>query len=518
MRTPEMEALEATIKSSGSGLIGPRAPFSSQRWLGLQVDHFRVERTLGRGGMGIVYGARDMSLDRPVALKVLPEELTFASPSARQILEERFIREARAQAKLNSPHVVHIYYIGHLPAPEGGAGSLYFAMELVDGAPLEATLDRRALLDPEEARQLMLQVAHGLRDAYRAGIIHRDIKPSNILRDKNGYVKIADFGIAKPLDQEGDKSITQDGILLGTPLYMAPEQARGEAVDHRADMYAFGATFHHLIAGEPPYDAPTPIAVLAKHFSEPVPKLAALVKDVPPALAAIIEKMLGKTREERFDSYDDLIAALEAAAPESKSYVGFWARGAAATMDMVVTGGLIALLGWVGLVVHFFYVILATGLRGQTIAKYLMRFQVQRPDGRRLGLLRSSVRTVSSLWFPFLIGALTLVTRGKEDLRIGVERMGPTALSELKSVMFAVYVSHALLTLLYLAGLAVAAFHPKKRALHDMLADSEVVYRLTPRKPSDGPGDRRELKDRRPGATPTPAPVAATMPAKPTPT
>ncbi|MEO7093409.1 MAG: protein kinase, partial [Polyangiales bacterium] len=491
MRSREAEALDQTVRSSSSGLT-PSRPHStsSDRWVGASIDHFVVERSLGRGGMGAVYAARDLSLDRPVALKVIPDEL-----AGNATLEERFIREARAQAKLNSPHVVHIYYIGHLPITSGepGArGSLFFAMELVDGEPLEATLARHGLLAPEEARTAMLQVALGLRDALRAGIIHRDIKPSNLLRDKEGWVKIADFGIAKPVDggNDKDKSITLDGIILGTPLYMAPEQARGETVDHRADMYSLGCTFHHLLVGEPPFDAPTPIAVISKHLMQPPPKLRTLVKDVPPKLAAIIERMMCKKAEERHATYDELIAELEAAAPEAVSYVGFWARGVTGALDLVLAGALIAVLGWPGLVIHQIYVVIGTGLFGQTLAKWAMKAEVQRTDGRRLGLPRALARSIAALWMPILVGTLTLVTRGKDHLRAGIEKMGPTEIAELKSVLLAVYVSHAILTLLYFAGLALAAFHPKKRAAHDLLCDSQVVYKLG--KPASPKGVGRE--------------------------
>jgi uncharacterized RDD family membrane protein YckC len=509
MGSREADALDQTVRSSSSGLLTPSRPFtsSSDRWVGAAIDHFVVERALGRGGMGAVYAARDTSLDRPVALKIIPDEL-----AGNTTLEERFIREARAQAKLNSPHVVHIYYIGHLPAAPGGRGSLYFAMELVDGEPLEATVMRHGMMSPEEARTAMLQVAFGLRDALRAGIIHRDIKPSNLLRDPDGCVKIADFGIAKPIhgDSTSDKSITQEGMILGTPLYMAPEQARSEDVDHRADMYSLGCSFHHLLVGRPPFDAPTPIAVISKHLSEPVPKLRALVKDVPPKLAAIIERMMRKKAADRYPTYEDLIADLEAAAPQAVSYVGFWTRGVTGALDLMIAGALIALLGWPGLVVHQIYVIVGTGLFGQTLAKWAMKIEVQRTDGRRLGLPRALARSIAALWMPILVGTLTLVTRGKDHLRAGIERMGPTEIAELKSVLLAVYVSHAILTLLYFGGLALAAFHPKKRAAHDLLVDSQVVYKLG-KKPPKKP--HRESSARITGHTViTPAPLSVAPP------
>ena len=200
-----------------------------------------------------MYLGRDRSLDRRVAIKVLPADLEDNGE-----LQERFMREARAQARLNSPHVAHIYYIGKTPrARRSGRRSLYFAMELVEGGDLESLLEQGERLEPERARRLMLQVAGGLRDAQEAGIIHRDIKPSNLLLDKNGDVKIADFGVAKPVG-ETDSKITRDGAVVGSPLYISPEQARGDEIDHRADMYAVGCTFYHLLSGARPSTARRP--------------------------------------------------------------------------------------------------------------------------------------------------------------------------------------------------------------------------------------------------------------------
>jgi len=480
VKTPEVYA--PTAVGSGCGPVAtPRPPAVSDRWSGATLDHFQVERPLGRGGMGAVYLAHDESLDRPVAIKVLPDELA-GNPA----LEERFIREARAQARLNSPHVVHIHYIGHLPAPEGARGSLYFAMELVDGETLEAMLERDERLDGEEARKLMLQVARGLRDAERAGIIHRDIKPSNLLRDKNGYVKIADFGLAKPADKSTTSpAITAEGIVLGTPLYMAPEQARSEPVDHRADMYALGCSFHHLITGEPPFDAPTPIAIVAKHLTEPPPPLRPGFATVTPAMAKIIARLMEKDRNDRFASYDELLAALEAAEPERTSYAGFWVRSAAVMLECMLAAVLIAIFKWPGMLIQLAYVTLGHAYFGQTLSKYLMRIEVRRVDGARLGIVRALVRTLVSMWLPFLVAGLTFVTKGIQQLSVFLKRiepsMQPADIAQFKTLIIAIVITHALLTILWMAGLAVAAFHPRKRALHDLVVGSEVVYKLPSR-------------------------------------
>ncbi len=449
---------------------------STSRWAGKRLDHFDVEAPLARGGMGVVYTARDRSLDRRVAVKVLPDELADQPE-----LQERFIREARAQARLASPHVAHIYYIGRTPVAEGERASLFFAMELVPGGALDELLERGERLAPERARQLMLQVARGLRDAHSAGIIHRDIKPSNLLLDASGAVKIADFGVAKPIDGD-DVKITQEGAVVGSPLYLPPEQAKGEPVDHRADMYSLGCSFYHLLSGRPPFDAATPLAVVSKHLTEQAPPLAEIVPSTPPRLAAIIDKLLRKAPADRFRDYAELIGALDAAAPEATQFAGFWVRGAAVGIDVVIAGVLIAVFGWPGLVLHLGYVTLGTSLRGQTIGKYLFSLEVRRTDGVRLGLVRALARTVASMWLPFLAGITILLTEGRERLTVTIERMQPAEVEAFNALVVALAVGNALLTLLFVGGLTLAAFHPEKRAAHDLVVGTSVSYRLKPRK------------------------------------
>jgi tRNA A-37 threonylcarbamoyl transferase component Bud32/uncharacterized RDD family membrane protein YckC len=445
---------------------------SGDRWSGLELDFYRVLKPIGHGGMGTVYLAHDNSLDREVALKVLPDQL-YGHPE----IEERFLREARAQAKLKSPHVVAIHHIGRLPIRSGGKTGIYFAMELVDGEPLEAILERKSMLHPEEAREAMLQVGKGLRDAHRAGIIHRDIKPSNLLRDREGRVKIADFGIAKVTVQKDDrKSLTQDGVVLGTPLYMSPEQASGEKIDFRSDMYSLGCTFYHLLAGSPPFDGTNGLHVAAQHISKLPQPLDERVKDLPPALAKIFARLLNKKPAERYESYDELIAELEAAAPQAITYAGFWARAAALALDCVIAGTLIAVLGWIGILVHLTYVTVGHAYFGRTIPKWMLSMHVHRRDGSKLGLARALVRNLVSMWLPFLLGAVILVTKGQSQLRNVIERLQPREAAEAKSVVIALAISHGILTLMWVAGLVYAAFNPERRAFHDLVAGSRVTY------------------------------------------
>ncbi len=471
MSALKAEAFDTTVLADS----GPRGtPLSSRvdRWVGTTLDHFKVERALARGGMGAVFLATDQSLDRRVAIKVLPDELADEPH-----LQERFTREARAQARLNSPHVVHIYYVGRTPELDNGQTSLFFAMELVEGGSLEQVLGNGQRLEPERARRLMIEVARGLRDAQKAGIIHRDIKPGNLLLDKDDHVKIADFGVAKPVD-ETNPSITLRGAVVGSPLYMAPEQARGAGVDHRSDMYALACTFYHLLSGEPPFDGTNALAVVSGHLTRPPRPLREIAPDVPKPLAKIIERLMQKEPSERYANYDALIADLEAAAPESKQHAGFWARGAAVGVDVGLAGTLIGLIGWPALPLHIAYVTFAHARWGQTVGKHLLRLSVRRTDGSPLGLGRSVARTIMSLWLPFLVGLVILLTEGTSTLEQTINHMQPAQLDAFRSLVVAIAIGNALLSLLWVAGLALAAFHPQKRAAHDLVVGSEVIYRL----------------------------------------
>ncbi len=464
------EAFDETLLAQS----GPRSRSREddvERWVGIDLDHFTIKSALGSGGMGAVYLAHDRSLDRQVALKILPEQL-----ADRPELQERFVREARAQARLQSAHVTHIYFVGRTPPTEVHPSSLYFAMEYVDGGTLESYIEDNERLDPEKARLAMIQVAHGLRAAQSANIIHRDIKPSNLLVSKDGTIKIADFGVAKPLD-DTESQITQDGMVVGSPLYMPPEQAKGETIDHRADQYALGASFFHLLAGRPPFDGPTPLAVVSKHMTEAPPKLDTS-EGVPAQLATIIDRLLSKDRGGRYETYDELIAALEAAAPGAVQYGGFWTRAAAVLVDVGLAGFVIGFLGWPALAVHLVYVTIAHAYRGQTLGKYLLNLRATRSDGAPLGLGRSFVRTVISLWLPFMIGATILFTEGRGQLTAVIEQMQPAQFEAFQSFLIALAVGNALLSVLYLAGLGLALVHPQKRAAHDLLCGSQVIYAL----------------------------------------
>ena len=223
---------------------------------GVLLGDFQVEKLLGRGGMGEVYLATQVSLDRPVALKVLVPDFA-RNPTYLAGLKS----EATAVAKLNHPNIVHVYMLGCIDEIH------FIAMEYVQGTNLREYIVKKGALDLPLAYSMMKQTAQAIGAAGEIGLIHRDVKPENILMTKKGRVKVADFGLCR--DQEGeDVHITQSGVTMGTPLYMSPEQAQGHPVDHRSDLYSLGVTFYHMLAGVAPFHADTALALALKQVRE----------------------------------------------------------------------------------------------------------------------------------------------------------------------------------------------------------------------------------------------------------
>ena len=456
------ETVESVVEAgqpvrSGPATIGAFAALAA----GEHLDHFTIEREIGRGGMGVVYVAHDRALDRRVAIKVVVPRRDDA------LALDRFFREARAQAKLASPHVVAIHFIGR------AGPAAYFAMEHVQGEPLESTLDRGERLDAERGRRLMIEVARGLASAHAVGFIHRDIKPSNLLLDPTGHVTIADFGLARPIESNGG-TLTGEGVVLGTPMYMAPEQTRGEKIDHRADMYALGCTFFHLIAGAPAYDGANHIELLAKHFTAPIPDVRTKAREATPALARVIARLMAKEVADRQATYDEVIAELEAAAPGVVEPAGFSIRGAAAAIDLGVCAAVVGLAGPFGLIGCLALIVALQAWRGQTLGKYLLRIRAEQLSGKPLGPWRALARVLLSAWLPVLVAAVVLATKGQHDLFAIVG--SASQVGEMKALVTAFAVGNGALSLLYAACLGLAAIHPEKRAVHDLLAGSHVVH------------------------------------------
>jgi serine/threonine-protein kinase len=264
-----------------------------------KIGGYRIETLLGRGGMGAVYKGWDESLQRFVAIKVLPSEY-----GRDQAARERFLIEARALARLIHPNITQIFTAGS----EGDRP--YFAMEFVDGPSVRDLLRQHGALEPVEAVRIVRGVSQGLQHAQRSDIVHRDIKPGNILIAADGTPKITDFGLAKLVKE--DLQLTATGMVMGTPSYISPEQAKGEPSDFRADIYSLGATLYELVMGKPPFQADSAMTMLMKHINEPV-RFPVAVREaaVPPVMTGVIRRMMAKTPDARHLSYDQLIGELE---------------------------------------------------------------------------------------------------------------------------------------------------------------------------------------------------------------
>jgi serine/threonine protein kinase len=251
------------------------------------AQRYRVQRLLGKGGMGAVYLADDEVLGELVALKVILS--AFAADEAGMV--SRFRREAAAARRVSSPSVIRIHDLG-----EARPGLLYLSMEYFAGRTLTEVIAQRGVVPLKDVQDMLQQISAGLEAAHQAGVIHRDLKPSNVLVGERGMIKIIDFGLATTAVGDG---LTATGAILGTPHYMAPEQLRGRPVDARTDIYALGALAYHLLCGRPPFAGENAIAIGFAHLSEPVTPPRQLRRDTPAGLDAAISAALSKSPEDR---------------------------------------------------------------------------------------------------------------------------------------------------------------------------------------------------------------------------
>ena len=264
------------------------------------INGYLVQEEIGRGGMGVVFKAQQLSVDRAVAIKFL---------SARVADDERviarFMREAKAAGKLAHPNVVSVYDAGF------AEGLHYIAMELVDGMSVRQQLRENGPLNEDEALAIGAQMAEALRFAHDRGVLHRDVKPDNFLIDRRGHVRLADLGLARFVGNPEITELTQDGTTLGTPQYMSPEQCKDVGVDARSDLYSLGASLYLMASGKPPFDGGGPGAVIAKVLTEKPPPLRELSPGLSTGFVALVEKLMAKDPKSRFADAAEVLRAIE---------------------------------------------------------------------------------------------------------------------------------------------------------------------------------------------------------------
>lgn len=424
------------------------------------LNHFRLDRELASGGMGAVYLGFDESLQRPVAIKVIRPEL-----AKQQSFLDRFVREARAQAQVTHSNVVQVFFVGQ------ERDVVFMAMELVDGGSLGGKK-----ITWQEALKHMRGLAEGLREAARLNIIHRDIKPANILLDRFGLAHLADFGLAAPVfsretGEPMSKSptstaslpqLTQVGSVMGSPPYMSPEQARGDQLDVRTDIYGLGATFYELLTGKAPTQAVT-LMELEKFMSgPPPPTLQSMKLELPRRVAALIDKCMERDLTKRFQNYDELIAAIDAAAPRPiipaptvprvLSWlvdVAVFAAATRFTLQVWPLLGFLALLGWV---------VMGTLVVGSTPGQWMMRLKLRRPPDLRVPFGRALLRfALQHGWLAF--ASLTVAS----------------IYSSSGALLFVWAGLGALLFLVGVAGSVAALFSKDRRTLADRLSGTRVL-------------------------------------------
>lgn len=261
------------------------------------ADRYRLDRELGQGGMATVYLAHDLKHDRDVAIKVLRDDV------AQTVGAERFLREIRMAARLSHPHILPLFDSGQVD------DALYYVMPVVRGESLRDRLDRERMLPVADAVRIASEVAGALEHAHRSGVVHRDIKPDNILL-QDGHALVADFGIGKALESVDPETATQTGVSVGTPAYMSPEQASGEAVDGRSDIYSLGCVLYEMLVGEQPFTGPTVMAVIAKRFVQAPADVTALRDGVSRPVANVVAKALARAPMDRYDTAALFVASL----------------------------------------------------------------------------------------------------------------------------------------------------------------------------------------------------------------
>ncbi|MEO6778918.1 MAG: serine/threonine-protein kinase [Gemmatimonadaceae bacterium] len=346
-------------------------------------DQYLLDREVGQGGMATVYLARDLALDRDVAVKVLNTDVSIVLGA------DRFRREIELTSRLNHPNILPILGSGQ------AGNSLYYVMPYIEGESLRARLDRERNLSMEESIRITGEIGDALEYAHKSGIVHRDIKPENILIDGDRAV-LADFGIAHAMAAVGEQRLTQTGISLGTPTYMSPEQASAErTLDGRSDVYSLACVAYEMIGGQPPFTGPTAQAVIARHMLESVPSLTIIRSTVPPQIEAILMKALSKVPADRYQSSGEFTSAIRH--PETQVFprpyvkradrrrASPWQRAAvtATVIAVIAAGGYTA---W-----HSRHAGGAGVVTGPDPRRIAVLYLTDESDGKRLGYLASGL-------------------------------------------------------------------------------------------------------------------------------
>ena len=273
----------------------------SELWIGRRLGKYVITGVLGVGGMGVVLKAHDQTIERDVAIKVLPPEL-----ASNERALTRFVYEAKSAGKLNHPNTVMIHEIAQQDE------IYYLVMEFVQGGSLSEQLDKSGACSVQQATEQIIEASNGLAAAHQAGLIHRDVKPANLMVTQDGTVKVTDFGLAKRLDSQS-MQVTQAGQLIGTPYYMSPEQCESSSIDERSDIYSLGATYYSLLTGKHPFeDSDSVVKVMFAHCNAPPPDPRQVRNDVPTACARVIERAMAKQPDQRYQSMNDMRADLQA--------------------------------------------------------------------------------------------------------------------------------------------------------------------------------------------------------------
>jgi uncharacterized RDD family membrane protein YckC len=451
--------------------------------IGRHIDHFEIRGLLGEGGMGRVYLAHDLSLDRPVALKLLRRELAD-NPA----LIARIVDEARAQARLQHPNVVTIYYIGNFE------GASYFVMEYVRGKTLAELIEKDGPVPWGDALDYVMQIARALAAAAARGMIHRDVKPSNLLLSdtvalaRRPDIKVADFGLATL----GEQSVSR---FAGTPYYAAPEQLAGAAPDFRGDVYALAITFYELLTGQVPFKADNLEAISELHRSAPRPQIANHV--APWRLRQLILEMMDPDPRKRPESYDALLLGLESVRPKPRVAGGLLPRGVALVIDLMLfapIGQIVAAaLSWsqqaatqMWLVIFGAYYVIAHRLWGKTVGKRLLGLHVVGTT-RRVRVPGLLLRFAVEFWGPLAalamislqIGVVTDLVDVKNRL-IGAVGASPMPLWDrsVDVILRTMLVPNFIVAVPWLAGFLFALLDRDRQALHDRAARTRVIYEV----------------------------------------